>query len=78
MAFSLAPLSFHDNLLMETRQSLQKSVLWRALATEIRRDSHQLCSRATQLTRRSRQLMAQKACLQSESVAQAPMRVSPE
>ena len=78
MAFSLAPLSFHDNLLVATRQNLQKCVLWRELATEIRHDSHQLCIRATQLRRRSRQLRAQKACLQSESVAQAPMHVSPE
>ena len=74
MGSSLTPLSAADMRLMQTRQSLQKSVLWRDLAAAIRSDSRQLCSQATQLRMWSRQVLAQKAYLRSGNLAQSSTR----
>jgi len=74
MGSSLTPLSTADMRLMQTRQSLQKSVFWRDLAAAIRGDSRRLCSQAMQLRMWSRQVLAQKACLKSGNLAQSSTR----
>ena len=74
MGSSLTPLSAADMRLMQTRQSLQKSILWRDLAAAIRDDSRQLRSQAAQLRMWSRQILTQKACLQSGDLAQSSTR----
>ena len=54
---------------MDIRQSLQTSVLWRELATDVCRDSQALQSTAIEMRVWSRHVRAQHASLWAESVA---------
>lgn len=45
----MTPLSWYDALINETRQVLQKAVLWREVAQAVRRDSQEIRSTAGRL-----------------------------
>ena len=85
MLSPLAPLLWQHAQLDRARQYRQISLLWRELATEVRRDSDALCSHsdalcseATEVCLRSRHIRAQRAALRAEIEAQCLVHVSPE
>jgi hypothetical protein len=68
----LPSLSLLDAIIVGIRQSMQVSVLWCELATDLCRDSHVLQSQTIEVRLRSRHLRAERASLRVESVALCP------
>jgi len=73
----MTPLPWPDTLIDETRQVLQKALLWREVAQELRSDNQELRRNVRRLLLANRQALQRKAQLIAQMLTQSPPDGSP-